>query len=140
MWPCLNEIADFLKEFLELMTDIRYLLLNGSVWVSHQILSCRLLNVWSFRIKHPYTYPCSIPGESYSWWNYAAGFLYARRRLAYYVVPSVCLSVNFSCPLCNSDTFLRYFHETCYKYKHHQTMCREQEPTLHLYFYGIMAL
>ena len=54
--------------------------------------------------------------------------------------PSVRLSVNFSCPLHNSDTVQDIFMKLGTNINHHQTMCGEQEPTLHLHFYGIMAL
>ena len=61
---------------------------------------------------------------------------------SYYVVPSVRLSVrmsvcpfvNFSCPLHNSDTVQDIFMKLGTNINHHQSMCREQEPTLHLHF------
>ena len=65
---------------------------------------------------------------------------------SYHVVPSlrpsVCLSdllsvrpsVNFSCPLHNSDTVQDIFMKHGTNINHYQTMCREQEPTLHLHF------
>ena len=67
---------------------------------------------------------------------------------SYYVVPSVrpdvclsiCPSVNFSCPLHKSVTVQDIFMKLGKNINHHQTMCREQEPTLHLHFYRIMGL
>ena len=61
----------------------------------------------------------------------------------YYVVPfvrpsvhpSVRQSVNFSCPLLNSDTVKDIFMKLGTNINHHQTMCREQESTLHLHFF-----
>ena len=57
---------------------------------------------------------------------------------SYYVVHSVRLSgrpsVNFSCPLHNSDTVQDIFMKFGTNINHHQTMCREQEPTLRLHF------
>ena len=49
---------------------------------------------------------------------------------SYYVVPSVRLSVrplsvNFSCPLHNSDTVQDIFMKLGTNINHHQTMCRE---------------
>ena len=48
--------------------------------------------------------------------------------------PSVYLSVNFSCPLHNSDTVQDIFMKLGRNINHHQMMCREQEATLHLHF------
>ena len=48
--------------------------------------------------------------------------------------PSFRLSVYFSCPLHNSDTVQDIFMKLGTNINHHQTMCREQEPTLHLHF------
>ena len=47
---------------------------------------------------------------------------------------SVCLSVNFSCPLNNSDTVQDIFMKLGININHHQMMCREQERTHHLHF------
>ena len=47
---------------------------------------------------------------------------------------SVHPSVNFLCPLHNSDTVQDIFMKLGTNINHHQTMCREQEPQLHLYF------
>ena len=47
---------------------------------------------------------------------------------------SVCASVNFLCLLHNSDTVQDIFLKLGTNINHHQTMCREQEPTLHLHF------
>ena len=81
------------------------------------------------------------------WWERTLSILYARRRrvvLYRALRPSVCLfvhpSVNFSCPLHNSDTVQDTFMKLGTNINHYQTMCREQEPTLHLHFYGLMAL
>ena len=52
---------------------------------------------------------------------------------SYYVVPSVRPSVNFSCSLHNSDTVQDIVMKLGTNINH-QTMCREQEPTLHLHF------
>ena len=64
----------------------------------------------------------------------------------YYVMPSVrpsvcpssqtsvCLSVNCLCLLHNFDTVQDIFMKLSTNINHHQTMCREQEPKLHLYF------
>ena len=57
--------------------------------------------------------------------------------------PSVCSSVNFSCPLHNSNTVQDIFMELGTNINHHQTMCRDQEPTLHLHVlrsYGTVKL
>ena len=63
---------------------------------------------------------------------------------SYYVLafvrPSVCPSVNFSFPFHNSDTIQDIFIKRSTKVKHHQTMCRVQEPKLYLHFYEIMPL
>ena len=68
-------------------------------------------------------------------------FLYAHRRqvllclaLCPSICPSICPSVNFLCPLRNSDTIEDIFMKLGTNIKHHQTMCREQESTLHLHF------
>ena len=57
---------------------------------------------------------------------------------SYYVVPSVRSyvrpSINFSCPLHNSDSVKDVFMKLGTNINHHQTMCREQEMTLHLLF------
>ena len=50
------------------------------------------------------------------------------------VRPSICPFDNFSCPLCYSDTVKDIFMKLGTNVNHHQTMCREQEPTLHLHF------
>ena len=42
--------------------------------------------------------------------------------------PSLCLSINFSCLLHNSDTIQDIFMKLGTNVNHHQTMCREQEP------------
>ena len=64
-------------------------------------------------------------------------FLYARQRgvvlcgsLRLYGHPSV----NFSCPLHNSDTVQDIFMKLDKNINHHQMMCREQELALHLHF------
>ena len=72
---------------------------------------------------------------------------------SYYVVPtvrpsvraSVCLfvwpSVILSCPLHNSVTVQNIFMKLVTNINNHQTICREQEPTLHLQFlrnYGLL--
>ena len=56
--------------------------------------------------------------------------------------PSVCPSVDFPCPLHNSDTVQDIFMKHGTNINYHQTMYREQESTLHLpyIFYLIMAL
>ena len=46
-----------------------------------------------------------------------------------------CLSVNLTCPLHNSDTFQDIFMKLGTNINYHQTMCREQELTLHLHFF-----
>ena len=73
-------------------------------------------------------------------------FLYACRRrvvLCCALRPSVrppgCPSFNFSCPLYRSDTVQDIFIKLGTNINRHQTMCKEQEPTLHLHFYGIIA-
>ena len=55
---------------------------------------------------------------------------------------SVCPSVNFSCPLHNSDTFQNIIMKLGTNIYHHQslTMFREQEMILHLQFYRIIPL
>ena len=61
------------------------------------------------------------------------------------LVPKLCLyflrnygPLNFfwwkSCPLHNFDTVQNIFMKLCGNINHHQTMCREQEPYLHLHF------
>ena len=52
----------------------------------------------------------------------------------YYLMPFVRPSVNFPCPLHNSDSVQDIFMKLGTNINHHQTMCREQEPTLHLHF------
>ena len=47
---------------------------------------------------------------------------------------SICPSINFSCPLHNSDTVQDIFMKLDTNINHHQTMCREQEPELRLHF------
>ena len=54
--------------------------------------------------------------------------------------PSVCPSANFSCPFHNSDTIPDIFMKLGTNVNHHQTMCREQDPKLHLHFYGTILL
>ena len=48
--------------------------------------------------------------------------------------PSVCPSVNFSCPLRNCNTIQGIFMKLGTNVNHHQMMCKEQEPKLHLHF------
>ena len=68
-------------------------------------------------------------------------FLYTRQRrvvVCRAICPDVRLSVrptvNFSCPLHNSDTIQDIFMKLGTNINHYQTMCREQEPLLHLHF------
>ena len=63
-------------------------------------------------------------------------FLYTRWRrvvLCRALCRDVRLSV-FLCPLHNSDTVQDIFMKLGSNVNHHQTMCREQEPTLNLHF------
>ena len=69
----------------------------------------------------------------YPWndWNFQVpqNFLYARRRrvvLCCALHPSVCPSVNFSCPFHNSDTVQDIFMKLGTNINHHQTMCRNK--------------
>ena len=64
-------------------------------------------------------------------------FLYSRPReviLCHALRPSICLSVNFLCPLHNSDTLRDIFMKLGTSINHHQMICREQESTIHLHF------
>ena len=63
---------------------------------------------------------------------FSDGFLYARQRRVV-LCRALCLSVNFSCSLHNSDTVQDIVMKLGTNINH-QTMCREQEPTLHLHF------
>ena len=63
--------------------------------------------------------------------------LYAHQRLVVLCCalrPSICPSINFQSPLHNSDTIQDIFMKLVRNMNHHQTMCREQEPTIHLQF------
>ena len=51
-------------------------------------------------------------------------------RIRLYVYLYVHVFFNFSCPLRNSDTVQDIFMKLGTNINHHQTMCREQEPTL----------
>ena len=56
------------------------------------------------------------------------------------VSQSVFPSINFLCPLHNSDTVQDIFMKVGTNIKHQQMICTEQEPKIHLHFYGIMPL
>ena len=59
---------------------------------------------------------------------------------SYYVVPFVRPSVRPLTFRVRSITVQDIFMKLGTNINHYQMMCREQEPTLHLHFYGIMAL
>ena len=70
-------------------------------------------------------------------------FLYASQKGEHIMLwpPSVCPSVDFSCPLHNYDTIHDIFKKLGPNVNHHQMMCSGKKKTkLHLHFYGIMPL
>ena len=65
-------------------------------------------------------------------------YLYAHQRravLCHAIRPSVQQSVNFLHQLCNSETVQDIFMKLSTSINHYQTMYREQECRLHLYFF-----
>ena len=57
----------------------------------------------------------------------ASWFVYSRQRRVVLCRASVCPSVNFSCPLCNSDTVQDIFLKLGINVNNHQIICRKQQ-------------